>query len=348
MNWIKQNNILAAIAAIALIGSAIFGWLAYSNLATANKSVSKYKSASGELGKLYAGQLYPTTANLKAKSDSVKALSKETQELRAGLVKQYGAAEGGDPATFGQRAQRRFEELRKIWDAAGMKVPDGFFLGLERYREKVAAPKEAIKHLDFQLEAISYLMESAAQAGITGIERFERSPIFGEEGAPAPVRDKKETDKVAPPLQRYSMEIQCIGPEPAIRNFINTISASKRHFFAIRAIRLQNETTAGPNREEVRNKVKTAAQEADASAATDLFAGLAAAETTAPAAGAAPGNANGENAAPVVQFSFAQPGVKDAYQFLGGEQCKVVVALDLVIFEPTETPATDANQPASE
>ena len=171
MNWIKQNQLLAVIAALGIVGSLVFGWLAYTGFAKAGKSVSRYKSAAGELAKLYDGKLYPTAANLEAKQALVADLTKETLALRGGLAKLYGASQGGDPATFGQRVQRRFEAARKVWEAKGMKVPENFFLGMDSYRKEVAASQVAVPHLDAQLEALAALVELAAESGIASIDR---------------------------------------------------------------------------------------------------------------------------------------------------------------------------------
>jgi hypothetical protein len=352
MNWIKQNQLLAVIAALGIVGSVVFGWLAYSGLAKAGKSVSRYKSAAGELARLYDGKLYPTAANLEAKQSLVAELTKETLAMRAGLAKLYGASQGGDPATFGQRVQRRFEAARKVWEARGMKVPENFFLGMDSYRKEVAASPVAVPHLDAQLEALAALAELAAESGIASIDRFERSPVRGEAGVPA--RPEAKEGEVVSPLYRYPVEVRCTGTEESVRAFVNGVAAANKHFFAFRAMRLQNDSPAEPKREDTRAKVKAAT-----AGATDLFAELALPADAAPAPEAQPlsdaeklmqANAGAEGggqgqAQPEVKFTFTKPGVQDAYQFLGNERVKAAIRLDVVFFEPP--PATEeAGAPA--
>ena len=128
------------------------------------------------------------------------------------------------------------------------------------------------------------------------------------------------------------------------------MAAANKHFFAFRALRLQNESPAEPKREDTRAKVKAAT-----AGASDLFAELALPADAAPAPEAPPlsdaeklmqanaGTEGGGQAQPEVKFTFAKPGVQDAYQFLGNERVKAVIRLDVVFFEPP--PATDDRRP---
>jgi hypothetical protein len=343
MNWIKQNKLLAGIAAVAIAGSIALLWFAFSSMGAAAKSISSHKSAVGEIGRLQNGNLFPNAANLSAKDEAVTALQAETRALRATLGEKFGVGSAEDPATFGQRVQKQYEDLKAEWEAAGISVPKDFFLGLDRYRQSVAANPAAVVDLDTQLSAISTVIGAAIKSGIISVDKFSRAPVAGEEGGPS-------KDSVKGPLRRYAIELQCTGSEASIRALVNAISAATNHFFAFRAIRLQNEVQAGPKKEEVRKQVAAAAT-APAGGAADFFAGLleGGEGEAAPApepppmtdaerlmanlagqeGGAAPGGAP-----KAAQFVFTKEGTQDAFQFLGNEKVKATIRLDLVLFPP--------------
>ena len=341
MNWIKQNKLLAGIAVVAIAGSLALLWFAFSSMGAASKSISSYKSSVGEIGRLQNANLFPNAANLAAKSEAVANLQAETRALSAGLGEKFGAKPAEDPATFGQRVQKKFEELKAEWEAAGVTVPKDFFLGLDRYRQSVAANPAAVADLDTQLSAISTVIAATVKSGVTGLDKFTRAPVAGEEGGPNP-------DSVKGPLRRYAIEIQCTGTEASIRSLVNSLAAANEHFFAFRAIRLQNEVQTGPKKEEVRKQV-AAATAAPAGGAADLFGlfeegGGDAAPPPAPAPmtdaerlmanlAGQEGGADG-NAPKAAQFVFAKEGTKDAFQFLGSEKVKATIRMDLVLFPP--------------
>lgn len=341
MNWIKQNKLLAGIAAVALLGSIALLWFAFASMGAAAKSVTSYKSSVNEIGRLQNANLFPNSQNLAAKEAAVRQLETETRALRTGLAEKYGTKSAEDPATFGQRVQKRFEELKAQWEAAGITVPENFFLGLDRYRQSVAANPDAVADLDAQLAAISSILSTAVKSGISGVDKFTRAFVVGEEGGPG-------KDAAKGPLRRYSLELQCTGTEASIRALLNGLAATSEHFFAFRAVRLQNEVQAGPKKEDVRKQVNSAEGGGGGGGAADLFAGLgnagAAAPAPAPAAAmtdaerlmaemAGQGNAANAGGKPAeAQFVFAKEGTKDAFQFLGSEKVKATIRLDMVLF----------------
>lgn len=340
MNWIKQNKLLAGIAVVAIAGSLALLWFAFSSMGAASKSITSHKGSVGEIGRLQNANLFPSTANLSAKEEAVANLQAETRALRAGLGEKFGAKPAEDPATFGQRVQRKFEELKGEWEAAGVTVPKDFFLGLDRYRQSVAANPAAVADLDTQLSAISTVIAATVKSGVASVDKFTRAPVAGEEGGPNP-------DSVKGPLRRYAIEIHCTGTEASIRGLVNSLAAATDHFFAFRAIRLQNEVQTGPKKEEVRKQV-AAAVAAPAGGAADLFGlfedgGDAAAPPAPPPmtdaerlmanlAGQDGGAAGDKPKA--AQFVFAKEGTKDSFQFLGNEKVKATIRLDLVLFPP--------------
>ena len=349
MNWIQENKLLAGISGVTLVLVLVLGWLAFSGYSAAGKAQKDYAKASTELSNLFGKKLYPSPENLKAKSDTVKELQDSTTALRAELAAKFSATEAKDPATFGQRVQSQFQDLRKLWDdpKTKMTVPDNFFLGMDDYRRQVAARPGTVRDLDYQLGAITEVLEMAVSCGIKSLDAFERAPVLEEKG-PLPNANEKKGE-LPPPLVNYRLTLRCTGQEQAVRDLVNAIATSQKHFYAIRVVRMQNEKKTAPKKEDVRKAVKPA--EPAPGGPGDLFAfppadGAAAAPMTdaekamAAAAGqAVPGGAKPEEAKPV----FAKPAPKDASEILGKEQVKAYLQFDLVVFRPApEAPAEGA------
>jgi hypothetical protein len=369
MNWIKQNTILATIAAVALVLVGVLGWFTFSGYSKANKAQEKYDKAASSLSRLYGGKIYPNEKNLKEHAALAQEIQDTTVSLHKEMAKRFTPSEKtADAATFGQRVQSRYQSLRQAWEARGMEVPENFFLGFPTYRESVAAPENAVSHLDYQLDAIAEVLEIATTDDILSIDQFKRAHVTNEAGesagaeVPVVVEDDgfgddpyAEEEEEAPPLplDRYTITMNCTGSQDAIRNFINDLAASESHLYAFRAIRLQNEVPKGPNKEEVRKEVKSAspAGGGDGGGADSIFGGgfadFAPAAPAAPAeslsdaeklllgAGAATPGGNAAAGKPAAaEPEFAKPGTKDSYQFLGAENIKAHLEFDLVVIHP--------------
>ncbi len=340
MNWIKQNQLLAGIAAVAIMGTLALLWLASTKMSATTKAVTSYRNSANEMSRLYGENIYPSQENLAKKQEQVAQLKTEVGNLRAGLAKSYGAQNGGDPATFGQRVQENFNGTKAALDAGNIQYPETFFLGFDSYRQGVAASPAAIRELDYQLNAITALIKFAAASGISGIDRFTRGPVIGEAGGP-------DAKTGSGPLRRYSMDIHLTGSENSVRSFVNAIAASNQYFYAFRAIRLMNEVQTGPKKEDVRREVKAPDTPAAVGGAADIFAQFAA--EAGPALPVEPGEGGilpgDQPAAPVPsKFVFGKPGAKDAYQFLGAEKVKAAIRLYLVIFQPAPEAKADAEE----
>lgn len=361
MNWIKQNVTLTVIGAVTLVLAAVLAWLAADGYRKAGDAQEAYEKSANKLSRLYKGELYPNQANLEEKTGLATKLEQSTDDLHRELAARFTPGAAKDNATFGQRVQGRYQDLRRAWEEKDMTVPDDFFLGLERYRRSVSAPLAAVADLDYQLEAITEVIGGAVKLGITSIESFERQLVRNEDGN---TEANPEEGGATPPLDRYRMTLRCVGPEDAVRALINQIASSEKHLFAFHALRLENEMQTGPEKEQVRDEVKPAPASGGGAPGPgdfgDLFGGVGGFIEPAPIeeqpeenltdaerlmrerAGKAQPAGGDEEA--LLEPTFPEPGTQDAYRFLGGEKVLAHLEIDLVVIRPpAEEPVEDAD-----
>lgn len=363
MNWIKTNTFLAGLLGALVIGVGVFGYLIYSGNDRANAAREKIESVTRSYQNSARQDEMPVKSVLELKEETVKNLESETVELHSQMVAKYGArSEGGDAATFGQRVEARYTELRASWEAEGVKmeVPNDFFLGFEKYRTSIQAQPSAVAELDRQLAGLSWIIEKAVEDGVDEIVEFDRELVeWEDEAASKPANDNANV--VEPPLNRYSLVASFRGKESEIRSLLNTIIDSDSHLFGVRYVKLRNSKSVAPTRSAVEGQVETPKPASSNSGVFESFEGFDGSGEGAtidanPFAGMsdserrvaeAAGRVTEEeevseeveedgvtsNAGSKADFTEA-PGVQDAVVFLGEEDVTLTVVLDYVIFAP--------------
>ncbi len=366
MNWIKTNTFLAGLIGTLVLGIGVFGYLIFSGKGRADEAREKIDKVSRSYQSSARRDEVPVDSVLELKEKTVEDLEVETEKLRSEMIAKYGAkGEGSDAATFGQRVEARYTELRALWEAEGskMEVPDNFFLGFEKYRTSIQAQPSAVAELDRQLAGLSWLVEKAVDGGVDEILKFDRELVEGEEGAePKPTNGR--SNDVEPPLNRYSLVASFRGNESEIRSLLNTIVASDSHLFGVRYVKLRNSKSIAPTRSSVESQVE-APEPADSQPGVfdfagfgesidepvvdaDPYAGMSDSERrVAEAEGRITGAPAEEeevveegendvvksNAGAKADFT-EEPGNQDAVVFLGEEDVILTVVLDYVIFAP--------------
>jgi len=339
MNWIKQNTFLTALAAITLALCGAATYYALDRGAAAKKAMRNFSSASGSLSGLHRAEIYPSVENEQKLGEQVQRVIFETDALKEALVRTYPLPMGGDPGTFGQRVQQAYARLRGEWDAAGLEVPENFFLGFEPYRGKIDAPAAAINELDYQLALAVDLVQAAINNKISKINRLSRiDRVRFEDGAPKPAAnrgDNIDDEPPPPPFHSYAMDMEVTGREENVRAMINHIARSNTHFLKIRAVHIVNESKDGPKKEEVRNRLDPVRPAGGG--LEELFGGAAPAAPPAGLENLFGGFDEPDQDQPAREVAltpvFPKPGAKDAVEFLGSEKVQARVRFDLLIFE---------------
>jgi hypothetical protein len=140
---------------------------------------------------------------------------------------------------FQQRFKTRVEDFRAFAKENGFEIvtETGFYLGFDAYAEQVPA-QELVPELDYELEAIDYLLRKLVTSGSKAMTSFERDPIPGE-----PSGSEKKPDGV---VQKYPVRIRFSGSHEVLQSFINTLANDREFFYIVRVLKVKNENEEGP------------------------------------------------------------------------------------------------------
>ena len=260
MSWFKENKFLGGLLVVTVLLAAIiisFGMKAGTSLEEVQQQVATKKAT---LKKDKSLNPYPNPENAKAKEASLKevlAKGKEAREkLLAFVPEKTENISGKDFATKLTDTASRVTEPFPGEKA----IPSGFYLGFKKYRG--SQPKaEATGVLNYQLDAMEYLLTQASEAGVKQIENLVRESLPQEDGygwpgtknakrqsgggsrakrpAPGAVRPPK-FEKLPAIARRMPVEFTFKAPEPVLREFLKRMGNSDEYFFETRIARVLN------------------------------------------------------------------------------------------------------------
>ena len=258
MSWFKENKFLGGLLTITILLAAVIiflGMKAGTSLEEVQQQVAA-KEASVKADKSL--DPYPTRENATAKEKSLKEVVAKANEVREKLLafrpEKMVNISGKD---FSSKLTSTVDKVVGLFPGEKT-IPSGFYLGFDKYRGSLPRP-EATGVLDYQLDALEYLMVQASESGVKQIENIVREPVPQEEGynwpgtpgakrvtkkrppkrAPGAVRPPK-FEKLPTIARRMPFELTFKAPEPVVREFFNRIGNSNEYFFETRLVRVLN------------------------------------------------------------------------------------------------------------
>ena len=195
MNWFKENPVLAAIAAIALLGTAGTGFLAMNGLSRHEQSIADYNSQITAIRRLQAMKPYPDPANLKKVEEGVTAYESELQRFKEEMNKAEAPMVGIEPKDFQDNLRKAVDGLRKLAAQKKVALPEKFFFGFDDYQTQLPTNEETPK-LNREFQVIRNLVESIIPLGITSLDTLTRVP--GTPATPKGADPKAATPKTIP------------------------------------------------------------------------------------------------------------------------------------------------------
>lgn len=268
MEALKKNKFLSTFFGVVAALTLVLGWLLFSSWRDQTAKAEAFQAEKDEVDRLESKPLFPNEANLKARRAQVDAFAASVNELQEKLIERQPELNKG--LRSDQFQSKLTETLREIKGLAEMtKLADKggeFDLGMGKYLSTLPS-EAAVPDLDFQLEALASLVRVMLADRVASIDNIVRSELPIESGkvddedakskasssrgssrssstaAAAPkVLDEKEV------LQRYPFELRFSGTGKSVQAVLNHIANDPQHFFAIRAIRVENEKKDGPDK----------------------------------------------------------------------------------------------------
>jgi hypothetical protein len=348
MDWIKNNPFVAALSGgtlIICIGLFIMASAAGSKF---DKAKEDFDTAYRQVSKSERIPLYPTTANRDAKKKALDDYRESIDKLRS-LFDDYRVDEIEAISTqdFTERLKAANKEVSKAFKAVDCKLPDGFFMGFEKYRKELADSQSA-GLLDYQVAGLKHALLDLAEARPTELISVYREDIPEESGG----KFTLDENQVA---RKFGYEIVFKAPEDTARKFISALGDVDPHYYIIRTISIQNEEGDPPRVSDAKFQSPVAENEAEQGAlfGDNFFDNFEAEAEAEPESEPGPDGA-AEDGEPAVEGDAGEPvegeekpaaeqpapeadSSKILAQVLGGEELLVFVRFDHAMFMPVET-----------
>ncbi len=252
MNWVRSNPFLAGlVSAVVVLGGGL-GWLIWSASDRLAEVDERYEKQQAEFQRLTTLAPFPDPTNVTKVGEQKKAYAESVKKLEEQVAAFEPAAETLDPAGFQDRLRKNVTEVVAKAKAAGVRVPDDFYLGFERYRAELP-PEKAVPLLARELAAIRGVVHTLLESGIDAIPSIRRAPLPHEPGATtaaavpsAPTPGPKKAP--APELvTRHPFDIVFTAEHGAFRRGLARLM-EQRPIVLVRGLRVKNEKEKGPLR----------------------------------------------------------------------------------------------------
>lgn len=331
MSWIKDNKFAAMLGGITLLVAIVLVYIGSSYRSKYAKALQDYQDAAGEVDEFESLPLYPSDANRDGKTKALNDYRTAITGLRNSFEKfRPTELKNIAPQDFTGNAKSAQEAVKSAFESAKTKLPDDFFLGFEDYASGSLAPGEATGILNFQLGAIKHLMLALAKAAPSQLQNLHRPKPPEEDGG-------KWVPGADAAYRAYPMEITFKGTEHAAREFLDALANSPDYFYAVRCIRIANDSNKAPNKADAKFEAPPVAKPADPFSGGGGF--VLPGDEPAPGPTPAPAPKPAASAPAPAPAKAADTG-RILNQVLGDEEIEVFLRLDVLQFLPAkELPA---------
>ena len=321
MSWIKDNQFIATLGGITLVGVAGLVVVGLQFSGRYEQAQASYEEQTAIVNDAEGLPLYPTTPNKQGKVKAVADYKAAVEGLQAACAKFRPEATANiPPQEFTNRLQAANTEVLAAFEANKSIVPGTFFLGFENYSGTLAR-STATGVLDFQLGASKELLLALGQSNVSALINVHRPKLVEEDGGTF-------TAQPGQVARAMPVEISFKASEPAARAFFSSIAKSDKYYYVVRSLRISNERKTAPVATDAKFEASAPLEEAAPAAG----GGFALPEDPAqPAADAAPA----PEAAPAAEPAPVDTG-RILSQVLGSEEIYVFVRIDIMQFLPTK------------
>jgi len=265
MNWLKENPFLAGLAVFTLAAVGVLGYLISDAAMAYSQSADTYSAAVDKLHKLQAKVPFPSAENLKALQLSRDDYAARILLLQSQLAKMEVPLDPSvTPQKFMDDLRAAVNDIRKLAEEKGVKLPEKFYFGFDQYQTQVPTDLAA-PALFRQFRVIQSLVTRLVDFKVASVDSIARDPLPEESAAPQPTGRKKD-EAPEPVFRRFKFDIAFTAEQGKVRTVVNTILAPAQ-FLIIRSVSLQNTSPTAP----AKAAAESAAQPANpfAAAGTD-------------------------------------------------------------------------------
>lgn len=230
-------TVFGVVSLLAIGGGAYFAVSSYGKYTAARED---WDQKVGTIESLERRVPYPSEENAEALEASVGTYRTSVDSLLATL-KSFQREFNTElrNTDFQQVIKTRVTEFRAFASKEGLEIEgDGEFqLGFDAYASSVPA-QDLVPKLDYELEAIDFLLRKLVASDAVRLSNFSRDPIPGEPGG-------AEVDPGAV-VHKYPVRFRFRGSHDSLQKFVNDLANEKQFFYIIRVLKVKNQVTEGP------------------------------------------------------------------------------------------------------
>jgi hypothetical protein len=243
MNWFKENPVVLAIAAVALVGTLVAGFFAMEAAIRQEEAVAGYTSAITNLRRLEGKQPFPDDENLKKVQANVEDYKKTITEFVTLLNKIEVPVAEISPQKFQDDLRVAADNLRKA-TANKTALPENFFFGFDAFRTQLP-PQSETKELNREFLAIKSLIDAIVPLGITSIDSLVRHAGAAPAAPDPKAAPPKSNEPVAKPLAFDSFTLGITAPQNSFISAFDKIPANPG-FLVVRSMTIENTSPTAP------------------------------------------------------------------------------------------------------
>jgi len=221
MNWFKQNPFAGALAAITGLATVAALYFLVSQQAAFNVESETFANNTATLGRLQAGKPFPDENNLKLAGQEAERAATVLGEMSSAVAQQAAPLDAAlTPQQFQDKLNATAGELVKEAEAAGVRLPDDFYLGFGQYRTQPPSTTAA-PLLGQQLQSIANVVGLLIKARVREITSVSRAPLAAETDASSAGSPGEAGEFSALSLAPFDVEF--VAETASLRNAVGTI-----------------------------------------------------------------------------------------------------------------------------
>lgn len=258
-SWLSENKSTVALAALLVFGSLALGYLSFVSWDNLGVVTAEYNSKAADLDRLAHKTPFPSAANLRKLTQTLKQSQADLDKLREALliyhILPFGAFDKtkpqDQPQYFQDALRSQVTAIKSLATTNGSTLPPTFYLGLDEFENRLPQP-EQLPILSKQLTVLDWLAKSlVGLKGVTVVE-FARIPSDTTRSSTTQKNSLPASRNSTAPILPYdslgSTRIILRCGQGAFRELVNTISTGP-YFLVIEDIKVQNSVVEPPRRD---------------------------------------------------------------------------------------------------
>lgn len=198
MNWFKENPVLAAILAFAVIGTAATGFLAMQAGARQAAASDDLTNKISLLRRLQAKQPFPDQANAVKVAAAVKDYESAIESFKKELAAKEAPLTDIKPQNFQDDLRNAVDALRDSASKNGVVLPENFFYGFDDFQTQLPTDEQT-PALNREFVVIRNIVDQLVALRIQSIDSLVRHSALKEKAEPEDTAEPTEEEEESGP-----------------------------------------------------------------------------------------------------------------------------------------------------